>query len=179
MPSLSKAAAHIVQSDIRTMSVECEKVQGINLAQGICDTEVPLPVRQRAIQAIEGGQNSYTRLDGVATLRTAIARKMRDYNSVICDPEREVVVTAGSTGAFYSACQALLDPGDEVIVFEPYYGYHVNTLAALRIQPAYVTLRSPEWTFTAAELERAITARTRAIIVNSPANPSGKVFGRE
>ena len=179
MPSLSKAAAHIVQSDIRTMSIECEKVRGINLAQGICDTEVPLPVRQRAIQAIEGGQNSYTRLDGIATLRSAIARKMRDYNSVICDPEREVVVTAGSTGAFYSACQALLDPGDEVVVFEPYYGYHVNTLAALHIKPAYVTLRSPDWTFSASDLELAITSRTRAIIVNSPANPSGKVFSRE
>src|SRR5215510_12488553 len=113
MPSLSKAAAHIVQSDIRTMSVECEKVQGINLAQGICDTEVPLPVRQRAIQAIEGGQNSYTRLDGIATLRTAIAHKMRDYNSVICDPEHEVVVTAGSPAAFYSPFLALLDPADD------------------------------------------------------------------
>jgi aminotransferase len=179
MPSLSKAASHIVQSDIRTMSVECEKVRGINLAQGICDTEVPLPVRRRAIEAIEGGQNSYTRLDGIATLRTAIARKMRDYNSVSCDPEREVVVTAGSTGAFYSACQALLDPGDEVIVFEPYYGYHVNTLTALHIQPAYVTLRSPDWTFTATDLERVITSRSRAIIVNSPANPSGKVFSGE
>src|SRR5262249_15412854 len=141
MPSLSKAAANIIQSDIRTMSVECEKVRGINLAQGICDTEVPLPVRRRAVEAIEDGQNSYTRLDGIATLRAAIARKMRDYNSVVCDPEREVVVTAGSTGAFYSACHALLDPGDEVIVFEPYYGYHVNTLASLRITPAYVTLR--------------------------------------
>ena len=179
MPSLSKAAAHIVQSDIRTMSVECEKVRGINLAQGICDTEVPFPVRRRAIEAIEGGQNSYTRLDGIGTLRNAIARKMREYNSVICDPDREVVVTAGSTGAFYSACLALLDPGDEVVVFEPYYGYHVNTLAALRIEPAYVTLCSPEWTFTANNLERAITSRTRAIIVNSPANPSGKVFSRQ
>src|SRR5438045_3222452 len=179
MPSLSKAAAHIVQSEIRIMSVECEKVRGINLAQGICDTEVPLPVRQRAIQAIEGGQNSYTRLDGIATLRAAIARKMRDYNSIVCDPESEVIVTAGSTGAFYSACQALLNPGDEVAVFEPYYGYHVNTLAALHIKPAYVTLRSPDWTFSASDLELAITSRTRAIIVNSPANPSGKVFSRE
>lgn len=179
MPSLSKAAAHIVQSDIRTMSVECEKVRGINLAQGICDTEVPLPVRRRAIEAIEGGQNSYTRLDGIAALRAAIASKMRDYNSVVCDPDREVVVSAGSTGAFYSACHALLDPGDEVVVFEPYYGYHVNTLASLRITPAYVALRAPDWTFSPSDLDRAITSRTRAIIVNSPANPSGKVFTRE
>src|SRR5215475_1211203 len=179
MPSLSKAAAHIVQSDIRTMSVECEKVQGINLAQGICDTEVPLPVRQRAIQAIEGGQNSYTRLDGIATLRDAIARKMSDYNHIEADPERDVVVTAGSTGAFYSACMALLNPGDEVVVFEPYYGYHVNTLLALECVPVYVTMHPPEWIFSRDHLQNAVGPKTRAIIVNSPANPSGKVFTRE
>lgn len=179
MPSLSKAAGHIVQSDIRTMSVECEKARGINLAQGICDTEVPLPVRESAAKAIENGFNSYTRLDGIGGLRAAIARKMREYNGVDCDPEREVLVTAGATGAFYSACQALLDPGDEVIVFEPYYGYHVNTLAALKLQASYVTLRAPDWKFAPEELERAITPRTRAIVVNSPANPSGKVFSRQ
>lgn len=179
MPSLSKAAAGTLQSEIRIMSVECEKVHGINLAQGICDTEVPLPVRRRAIAAIEGGQNSYTRLDGIAELRSAIARKMKEYNSVTCDPEREVVATNGSTGAFYSACQALLDPDDEVIVFEPYYGYHVNTLAALHIRPAYVTLQMPDWKFTRDHLERVISARTRAIIVNTPTNPSGKVFTRQ
>ncbi len=179
MPSLSKAAGHIVQSDIRTMSVECDKVRGINLAQGICDTEVPLPVRQRAQQAIEEGLNSYTRLDGIGALRAAIAGKMQEYNHVACDPEREVLVTAGATGAFYSACQALLDPGDEVIVFEPYYGYHVNTLAAQKLQPVYVALQPPDWRFSREELDLAITPRTRAILVNSPANPSGKVFGRQ
>src|SRR5262245_64322459 len=107
MPSLSRAAANIVQSEIRVMSVECEKVRGINLAQGICDTEVPVPVRRRAAQAIEEGLNSYTRLDGIATLRNGIARKMHRYNSIVCDPEREIIVSNGSTGAFYSACLAL------------------------------------------------------------------------
>src|SRR5579864_4010211 len=103
MTSLSKLASRIVQSEIRVMSVECEKVGGVNLAQGVCDTEVPLPVKQAAVEAIGGGCNSYTRLDGIGELRQAIARKMRDYNHVIADPEREVVVTVGSTGAFYSA----------------------------------------------------------------------------
>ena len=179
MLSLSRKAAGIAQSEIRIMSVECEKVRGINLAQGICDTEVPEPVQRGAIEAIRSSRNSYTRLDGVSELRRAIARKMRDYNQVEADPEREIVVTAGSTGAFYSTCMALLNPGDEAIVFEPYYGYHVNTLRALDCVPVYVTMHPPRWIFSREQFERAITTRTRAIILNSPANPSGKVFSRE
>ena len=179
MTSLSKLAGAIVQSEIRIMSVECAKVGGINLAQGVCDTELPPSVRDGAIAAISSGLNSYTRLDGISELRQAIAAKVRRDNGISVDPEREVVVTVGSTGAFYSTCVALLDPGDEVIVFEPYYGYHVNTLALVQAKPVYVKLAPPDWTFTRAELERAITPKTRALIVNSPANPSGKVFARE
>lgn len=179
MPNLSHLASQITQSEIRIMSVECEKVGGVNLAQGICDTEVPLAVRRGAEAAIEGGLNSYTRLDGIAELRRAIARKMRAYNRIECDPEREVVVTMGATGAFYSACMALLNPGDEVIIFEPYYGYHVNTLLAMHAKPAFVPMHPPDWSFTRAALEQAITAKTRAVVVNSPANPSGKVFSAQ
>src|SRR5579872_67468 len=179
MLSLSQKAARIQQSEIRIMSVECDRVRGVNLAQGICDTEVPEPVQRASIEAIGARQNSYTRLDGIAELRRAIARKMRDYNQMDADPEREIVVTSGSTGAFYSACLALLDPGDEIIVFEPYYGYHVNTLRALECVPVYVTMHPPRWIFSREQFERAITAKTRAIILNSPANPSGKVFSRE
>jgi len=179
MLSLSRKATDIAQSEIRIMSVECEKMRGINLAQGICDTEVPEPVQKGAIEAICCRQNSYTRLDGVAQLRRAIARKMRDYNHVEADPDREIVVTAGSTGAFYSTCMALLNPGDEVVVFEPYYGYHVNTLRALDCVPVYVTMHPPRWMFSREQLERSMTRNTRALILNSPANPSGKVFSRE
>ena len=179
MLSLSSKASGIAQSEIRVMSIECDRVRGINLAQGICDTEVPEPVQRAAINAIRSGSNSYTRLDGIATLRHAIARKMRDFNHVNVDPDREIVVTAGSTGAFYSACMALLNPGDEVIVFEPYYGYHVHTLMALDCVPVYVTMHPPKWIFSREQFEHAITPRTRAIILNTPANPSGKVFNRE
>jgi aminotransferase len=179
MTSLSKNAARIVQSEIRIMSVECEKVRGINLAQGVCDTEVPEPVRRVAKAAIDGGANSYTRLVGIADLRRAISRKLRDYNRVSADPETEIVVTVGSTGAFYSSCLALLDPGDEVIVFEPFYSYHVNTLTAINAVPVYVTLQPPDWGFTREILEQAVTKRTKAIVLNTPANPSGKVFSRE
>jgi len=176
--SLSKRSASIVQSEIRTMSIECEKVKGVNLSQGVCDMEVPLAVRQGAHGAIEQGINSYTRYDGLPELRAAISEKMERYNQIRCDPESQIVVSGGSTGAFYCACLALLNPGDEVILFEPYYGYHVNTLLAVEAVPTYVTMQPPDWTFTLADLEQAITARTRGIMINTPANPSGKVFSR-
>lgn len=177
--TLSRRAARTVQSEIRAMSIACEKVQGINLAQGVCDTEVPLPVREGAKQAIDRGVNSYTRAEGLAPIREAIAAKMQRFNGVECDPETEVVVNSGATGAFYAACLALLNPGDEVILFEPYYGYHLNTLVAAEAVPLYVTMGAPEWKFSREDLERTVTLRTRAIVLNSPANPSGKVFTRE
>ena len=178
-PALSRRAARTVQSEIRVMTLECEKVKGVNLAQGVCDTEVPAPVREGAQRAIDAGTNSYTRAEGLAPIRRAIAEKMRRFNGLACDPETEVIVHSGSTGAFYTSCLALLDPGDEVILFEPYYGYHLNTLVAAEAVPAFVTLRAPRWEFSAEELERAVTPRTRAIMINSPANPSGKVFTRQ
>jgi len=177
--SLSRRAARTEQSEIRAMSVACEKVQGVNLAQGVCDTEVPQPVREGAKQAMDRGINSYTRAEGLAPIREAIAEKMRSFNGVECDPETEVIVNSGSTGSFYAACLALLNPGDEVILFEPYYGYHLNTLIAVEAVPLYVTLRAPEWQFNREDLERTVTLRTRAIVLNSPANPSGKVFTAE
>ncbi len=160
------------------MSLECEKVGGINLAQGVCDTPVPPPILQEARQGMENGVNSYTRFDGLACLREAIAEKAYRYNRIKADPETEVVVSAGSTGALYCACLALLDPGDEVILFEPYYGYHVNTLLAVETVPRYVRLHPPEWTFAADDLEEVVSPRTKAILVNTPANPSGKAFSR-
>ena len=177
--SLSQRAARTVQSEIRVMSIECEKVQGINLAQGVCDTEVPEPVRLAAKRAIDGGINSYTRAEGLAPIRQAIAEKMRRFNGIECDPETEVIAHSGSTGAFYASCLAVLNSGDEVILFEPYYGYHLNTLVAAEATPAFVMLRAPEWKFFPDDLERAVTPRTRGIMINSPANPSGKVFTRE
>jgi aminotransferase len=179
MLELAKRATSIVQAEIRAMSVECEKVGGINLAQGVCDTEVPPEVRRGAERAIEEGLNQYTRLDGIATLRREIARKLERENGIIADAESEILVTSGATGAFYSACLALVNPGDEVIIFEPYYGYHVNTVLALGAVPVLLKLKAPDWSFEAADLERLATPRTRAIVLNTPANPSGKVFTRE
>src|SRR5947207_14551460 len=103
MPKLRDKAAHIAQSEIRVMSIECERVRGVNLAQGVCDTEVPEPVRREARESIERGENQYTRLDGITGLRQAIARKMQRYNGITADAASRNVVTAGSTGGSYSA----------------------------------------------------------------------------
>ncbi len=169
----------VSQSEIRAMSVECEKVGGINLAQGVCDVPLPDVVRLGAQKAMDAGCNTYTRFDGLTELRSAIAGKVKRFNGICCDPETEVVVTSGSTGAFYSACLALLEPGDEVILFEPTYGYHVSTLLAVGAKPVYVTLRGRKWDFSPEDLKRVVTDRTKGILVNTPANPSGKVFSLE
>lgn len=161
------------------MTVECARVGGINLAQGVCDTPVPPQLRRAAAAAIEAGENVYSRYDGREELRRALADKMRRDNGVEYDPENEVIVTVGATGAFYIAALGLLEPGDEVILFEPYYGYHVNTLVSLDIKPVSVALRPPDWSLDPATLAAAITSRTRALVINTPANPSGKVFTRD
>ncbi len=168
----------VLQSEIRNMSIECDRIGGINLSQGVCDTEVPPVVRRAAQEAIDNGVNSYTRYDGLDELREAIASKQKRFTGMDVNPLDEIVVSAGSTGALYCACLSLLDPGDEVILFEPYYGYHVSTLVATQALPVYVRMNLPGWTFSEEDLEGAVTSRTRGIIVNSPANPSGKVFSR-
>lgn len=177
--AVSRRSGRIAKADIRTMTVECDRLGGINLAQGVCDLEVPLPVRGGAHAAMERGGNAYTRHDGTAELRAAIAAKMAAFNGIAVDPEREVVVSAGSTGALYSAFVALLDPGDEVVVFEPFYGYHLNTLDAVDAVPRFVSMKAPDWEFTRTDLEAAITPRTKAILVNTPGNPTGKVYSKE
>jgi aminotransferase len=175
----SSRAVRITQAEIRVMSIECERAGGINLAQGVCDTAPPQPVIEAAKRAIDGGANSYSRFDGLVELREAIAYKLKDYNGITADPESNIIVSAGSTGAFYCACLALLNAGDEVILFEPYYGYHLNTLEAVGAIPSFTRLKPPNWTFTSGDLEQAVTHRTRGIVVNTPANPSGKVFEAE
>jgi aminotransferase len=173
---LSKRNEWVWQSEIRNMSIECDRVGGINLSQGVCDTEVPLSVRAGAKEAIDAGINIYTRYDGLNELRRAIADKQRRFTGMEVDPETEIIVSAGATGALYCACLALMNPGDEVIIFEPYYGYHISTLKATQAVPVYVRMTPPDWTFLLEDMEAVVTPRTRGIIVNTPANPSGKVF---
>lgn len=173
---LSKKIALLIQSEIRNMSIECDRLGGINLSQGISNLPLSSFIKHGSIEAIEKGINYYTRYDGVQELREAIAIKSNLYNNIYCDPNKNIVVSSGATGAFYCACLALLNPGDEVIIFEPYYGYHINTLYAAEAVPVYVKMMPPDWSFQIEELEAVITPKTKAIMINTPANPSGKVF---
>jgi aminotransferase len=176
--ALSELAPGVMQSEIRAMTTECDRIGGINLAQGVCDTPVPAPVEAEAHAAIRAGHNIYTRLDGIARLRTAIAAKQqRDYG-LTYDDETEVLVASGATGGLHAAAMALMNPGDEVLLFEPFYGYHVATLKSMRVKPVPVPLAEPDWVLDTDALDAAITPRTKAIILNTPANPSGKVFSR-
>lgn len=175
---LSSRHEWVRRSELRSMSVECEKVGGVNLSQGVCDLEVPEVVRRAAHAAIEAGRNSYSRHDGTAELRRAIAARYEGLLGRKIDPETEIVVSSGATGALYCACLALLEPGDEVILFEPYYSYHQSTLLATQAVPVYVPTAMPDWSFSDEDLDEALSDRTRAIIINTPSNPSGKVWSR-
>lgn len=176
---LSSRHGWVKRSELRSMSVECEKVGGVNLSQGVCDLAAPDPVRRAAKAAIDAGNNSYSRHDGTRVLREAIASQYGRRAGLDIDPETEVVVSAGATGALYCACLALLEPGDEVILFEPYYSYHRSTLVATGAVPVFVPGRAPDWSFSMDDLRAKITPRTRALILNTPSNPSGRVWARE
>ena len=174
--ALSSLAPETFQSEIRAMTSACDRMGGINLAQGVCDTPVPPVVVEAAIEAIRAGQNIYTQCDGMERLRQAIAAKqLRDYG-LHYDAEREVMVSSGCTAGLHVAMMALLNPGDEVILFEPFYGYHVNTLKSQGMKPVLVGLAEPDWELDVDALRKAVTPRTRAILLNTPANPSGKIF---
>jgi len=172
----SKLSNFLVQSEIRNMSLECDKIGGINLSQGISNLPLSSVIKDGAFKAVENGINYYTRFDGVQELRESIAEKAFNYNRIKCDPNKNIIVSAGATGAFYCACLALLNPGDEVIIFEPYYGYHINTLQAAGAVPKFVKLSQPNWSINLTDLENAVTERTKAIMICTPSNPSGKIF---
>jgi len=176
---LSDAAPRTVQSEIRAMTVACDDMGGVNLAQGVCDTEPPAIVVEGAIRAIRDGHNIYTRADGILRLRRAIANQVARTHGITVDPEREVMVASGATGAFQAAIEALLNPGDEVLLFEPFYGYHATMLKARKAVPVPVACTAPDWNVDLDAVRAAITPKTRAMLINSPSNPGGKIFTRE
>ena len=173
----SSRITDLQQSEIRRMTRECDRFDAINLGQGVCDLPTPESVLTAASHAVLKDKSTYSKPEGAPELRKAIAEKVRDYNGLKhADPETDVVVTIGATGAFNCAIHALLEPGSEVLVFEPYYGYHVNSLMVGGFKPVFVTLEPPGWQLTWETIEAAVTPRTRAIVVNTPVNPSGKVM---
>ncbi len=179
MNQISDRLRGLVQSDIRRMSRECDRVNGINLGQGICDLPTIPELVEGACDAIVANKATYSKFEGIDLLRERIARKLAHYNGLTVDPAKEIVVTVGSSGGFLTAAMATLNAGDEVILFEPYYGYHLNTLSVLGFIPKFVPLQAPDWSIDFDALRAAFTLKTRAIVVCTPSNPSGKMFTRE
>jgi len=150
----------------------------INLGQGFPDTDGPESIKRAAIRAIEEGRNQYPPGIGISELRGAIAEHQRRFRGLDFDPDTEVLVTAGATEALASCLLALCETGDEVVMFEPYYDSYAACTAMAGAQRRVVQLEAPHWTFEPAALEGVITERTRLVMVNSPHNPTGKVFSR-
>lgn len=177
----SQRTASLTQSYIRRMTRECDRVGGINLGQGVCDLPTPRSILEGASEVILADKMStYGKFEGIDPLREEIAKKARDFNNMPnVNADTNVVVTVGATGALTCVIQALFDPGDEFIIFEPYYGYHLNTMKVGGVVPKFVSLEPPNWHFTREMLEAQVTDKTRAIIFSTPTNPSGKVYTRD
>lgn len=167
------------ESVIRGMTRECLKYGGVNLAQGFPDFDPPEEIKEAAVRAIREGYNQYAVTWGSPNLRRAIAEKVEAFNGIPTDPEKNLVVTCGATEAMIASLLATVNPGDEVIVFEPFYENYGPDAVLSGATPRYVPLLGPQRLFDRRELESAFTSRTRAIIVNTPHNPTGKVFTRE
>lgn len=175
---IARRVQELAQSDIRRMTRECERLDGINLGQGICDLPTPPSVRDGAIAAIRENRSTYSFAEGTRELRDAIAGKLAQDNGLRADPLGEICVTVGASGAYTAAIHALLDPGDGILLFEPYYGYHLNAALVAGLIPEFVTLTPPDFALREEALEASITPRTRAMVVCTPGNPSGKMLSR-
>ncbi|HEU4508509.1 MAG TPA: aminotransferase class I/II-fold pyridoxal phosphate-dependent enzyme, partial [Pyrinomonadaceae bacterium] len=184
-PSPSKAryvshkASLFTESVIREMTREALKHGAVNLSQGFPDFSAPEDIKRKAMEAIEADVNQYAITWGAKDFRDAIARKTHAYLGIEIDPEREITVTCGSTEGMIAAMMATVDPGDEVIVFEPFYENYAPDAILSDAQPRYVPLHAPDWSFDRDELRATFSKKTKAIIVCNPNNPTGKVFTRE
>jgi aminotransferase len=152
-------------------------VGGVNLGQGICPLPPHPDVIAAAHQAMLANHNHYTPFDGIPRLKEALVRRYAAYNGLSMGPEN-VVVSAGATGAFESICKAFLEPGDEVVMLDPVYNYHLRQVEERRASTRFVPLRKPDWALDMELLEAAMTRRTKLLVFSNPHNPTGKVFTR-
>lgn len=172
----SQSTLHLKQSGIRAASSRCAALEGVNLGQGICDIPVERTIKEGAYQAISADKSIYSPCEGIFPLRQAIAAKIADFNKMIYDPLTEIVVTHGSTGAFICAVETLFNPSDEIILFEPFYGYHKHILELKGMKVKAVNMDLQDLSFQMSELENLITSKTKGIVICTPNNPAGKVY---
>jgi aminotransferase len=175
---ISYKAEQFTESVIREMTRQANLYGAINLSQGFPDFAAPEAIKLAACDAIMADVNQYAITWGAKNFRNAIAEKASWYLGLEVDPEREVCVTCGSTEAMMAAMMAIINPGDEVIVFEPFYENYGPDAILSGATPRYVTLYAPDWHFNEDELAAAFNDHTKAIIINTPNNPTGKVFSR-
>ena len=175
---LSMKAEQFTESVIREMTRLAIEYGAVNLSQGFPDFPAPAEIKRAATEAIGADINQYAITWGAKSLRDAIARKFERTQGVAADPEREITVCCGSTEAMISSMMAIINPGDEVVVFEPFYENYGPDAILSGATPRFVKLRPPDWTFDPAELAAAFGPATKAIILNTPNNPTGKVFER-
>lgn len=175
----SAKAGQFTESVIREMSRLAAQHQAVNLAQGLPDFACPPELKAAACQAINDDVNQYAITWGDRAFRQAIAEKSSSYLGMKIDPETDITVTCGATEAMVATMLATVNADEEVIVFEPYYENYGPDAILSGAKPRYVSLRPPDWSFDEAELEKAFNSRTRAIIVNTPHNPTGKVYSKE
>jgi aspartate/methionine/tyrosine aminotransferase len=176
---ISAKAAKFTESVIREMTRLCAKHGGVNLAQGFPDFPAPEAMKAAAKAAIDADKNQYAITWGAKAFRDALVAKVHRFTGLAFDPETELTICCGSTEAMIAALLATVDPGEEVIVFEPFYENYGPDAILSGATPVYVKLRPPDWSFDRNELRKAFSPRTKGIIVNTPHNPTGKVFTRE
>jgi aspartate/methionine/tyrosine aminotransferase len=177
-PRLSQRVQGFTESVIREMTRVVSQYGGVNLAQGMPDFPPPRELVEAAHRALDGDFHQYAITWGAPRLRQAIADKYRAFYGMDLDPDRHVTVCCGSTETMLSTLLAVLNPGEEVIVFEPFYENYGPGCIIAGARPVFVPLEPPDFSFDPDRLRRAVTPRTRAIIINSPNNPTGKVFAR-
>lgn len=175
---VSSKASTFTESVIREMSRMAAKYKSVNLAQGMPDFAAPVELKEAACQAINDEINQYAITWGDKFFRDALSLKNERYIGVSYDPETEITVTCGATEGMIATMLALVDPEDEVIAFEPYYENYGPDAILAGAKPRYVSLQPPHWSFDPAELEAAFNKNTRALVLNTPHNPTGKVFSR-
>ena len=179
MPDISRKIDLFTDSVIARMSKVAEACGAINLAEGFPDFPPPQAMRDRLSEVAQAGPHQYSMDNGAANLRQAMADCRRMFTGQTIDPEREVVVTCGGTEALMAAMMTLVDPGDKVILFSPFYEAYSTDALLCGAEPVYVSLREPDYTFDADELEAAFKQHPKAIFLCNPSNPCGKVFSRE
>src|SRR5437773_1313525 len=174
----AKRTSTFTESVIREMTRIANQHEAINLAQGFPDFPMPEPMKEAACAAINGDINQYAVTWGSSALRLAIAEKYRRWYGMDVDADREITVTCGATEAMAAVFLALVDPGDEVIVIEPFYENYGPDAILAGASPVFVPLEGANWRLDPDRLRRAFSKRTKAIIVNTPQNPSGRVFSK-